>query len=286
MLRRPRGYTIWLVLLIGLFFVGLILTLTGHLGSAEGPLYQILAPVQERFHKTGQKIADLVQTARDLRDLRERNEQLTELVNELAVENVRLKELEAENEILRRLMDFADSSLGHEFKATAVRARVVGWEPGNLFQHILISAGAEEGLDIGMPVVTERGLVGRIEDIYPKAARVRLLIDTDSSVNALVQRTRATGIVKGRPGKQLVMDYLPQEEDVVAVGDIVLTSGLGGGYPRQLVIGQVVEVTEKDYEMFQQAVLRPTVDFDRLEIVLVITNFVPLATGTTTTETE
>jgi rod shape-determining protein MreC len=128
-----------------------------------------------------------------------------------------------------------------------------------------------------MPVVTERGLVGRVETVYPTLSKVRLIIDTSSAVSALVQRTRATGVVKGQPGGELVLDYLPQGQDVVAVGDVVLTSGAGGGFPRQLVIGQVIEIRQKDYEMFQQAVLRPTVDFDRLEVVLIITNFVPLS---------
>ena len=276
MLKRPRNYTVWLILLICLFVAGLVLALTGNLDDAEGPLFRLLAPLQERLSAVGQGISDVIQTTRDLRDLRDRNEQLTELVNELAVENVRLKELEAENAILRDLLDYADASLGSDFTATEVRTRVVSWEPSNLLQYIMISAGTEDGLAVGMPVVTERGLVGRIDEVYPRSARVRLIIDADSSVNALVQRTRATGIVTGGAGRQLTLDYLPQEGDVVAVGDIILTSGLGGGFPRRLVIGQVVEIIQKDYEIFQQAIIRPTVDFDRLEIVLVITNFSPL----------
>jgi rod shape-determining protein MreC len=279
-LKRPRNYTIWLILLVCLFVVGLALALTGDLGQAEGPLLRLLLPLQEGSSRIGQGVSDAIQTARDLRDLRERNEQLTQLVNELAVENVRLNELDAENAILRDLLDYVDASLGSDFKATEIRTRVVGWEPGNLLQYIMLSAGAEDGLAVGMPVVTERGLVGRIDEVFPRSARVRLIIDGDSSVNALVQRTRATGIVKGVAGRQLVLDYLPQEGDVVAVGDIVLTSGLGGGFPRRLVIGQVVEVVQKDYEIFQQAIIRPTVDFDRLEIVLVITNFSPLSSET------
>lgn len=286
MLQRPRSYGIWLIVLTLLFVIGFILAVTGSLGSALDPISRVLTPILAPLSTVGEGIADGLQTLRDLRDLRDRNEQLTELVNELAVENVRLKELEAENEILRELLAFADSSLGSDFKATEVRTRVVSWEPGNLLQHIVISAGTDDGLAVGMPVVTERGLVGRIEEVYPRSARVRLIIDAGSSVNALVQRTRATGIVKGAPGRQLVMEYLPQEADVVAVGDIILTSGLGGGYPRRLVIGQVIEVTQKDYEIFQRAVIRPTVDFDRLEIVLAITNFAPLSRDTTGTQAE
>lgn len=265
-----------MVVLGALLILGIVLDRIGLLNPAEGGVFRVFEPVQSAFVGIGEGVSDLVQTARDLRDLRQRNQQLVELVNQLAVENVRLKEVEAENEILRRLLDFAQSSPGHTFKAAEVRTRVVGRQPDNISQFILIAAGSNDGIQAGMPVVTERGLVGRVETVYPTLSKVRLIIDTSSAVSALVQRTRATGVAKGRPGGELVLDYLPQGQDVVAVGDVVLTSGAGGGFPRQLVIGQVIEIRQKDYEMFQQAILRPTVDFDRLEVVLIITNFVPL----------
>ncbi|MBC7242956.1 MAG: rod shape-determining protein MreC [Anaerolineae bacterium] len=275
-MKRWRGYSLWMVVLGALLILGIVLDRIGLLNPAEGGVFRVFEPVQSAFVGIGEGVSDLVQTARDLRDLRQRNQQLVELVNQLAVENVRLKEVEAENEILRRLLDFAQSSPGHTFKAAEVRTRVVGRQPDNISQFILIAAGSNDGIQAGMPVVTERGLVGRVETVYPTLSKVRLIIDTSSAVSALVQRTRATGVVKGRPGGELVLDYLPQGQDVVAVGDVVLTSGAGGGFPRQLVIGQVIEIRQKDYEMFQQAILRPTVDFDRLEVVLIITNFVPL----------
>jgi rod shape-determining protein MreC len=274
--RKSRGYTIWLVILLSLMIAGLALARTGHLRAIEGGFYRFTAPVQEQFGAMGRSIAELFQTFRDLRDLRQQNEQLTELANQLAVENVRLKELQAENEVLRRLVNFAESSASGEFKAAEVRARVVGYEPNSLLQYIIIAAGSDDGIAVGMPVVTERGLVGRVEQIYPTAARVRLIIDSDSSVNALVQRTRAPGIIKGQLGGALLLDYVPQGEGAVALGDWILTSGLGGGFPRQIYIGQVTDLQRKEYEMFQRAQVRPAVDFSRLEIVLVITNFIPL----------
>ncbi len=82
-------------------------------------------------------------------------------------------------------------------------------------------------------------------------------------------------MVNGRAGAQPVMEFIPQDADV-GVGDVIITSGLGGNFPKNLVIGQVVEVRQRDFEMFQQATIRPTVNFDRLEFVLVITNFQPL----------
>jgi rod shape-determining protein MreC len=282
--KRPRGYTIWLATLLSIVIAGLVLAQTGQLPQVEGGILRLLVPVQNWFSSVGHSASDIVQTTRDLRDLRQRNQQLTELVNQLAVENIRLKETEADYETLGRLLGFAEaeSNATREFKAVEVRARVIGREPSNLLQYIIIAVGAQDGMEIGMPAVTENGLVGRIEVVFPTASRVRLITDADSSVNVLVQRTRATGVVKGQAGGRLILDYLPQGEDVVSVGDIILTSGLGGGFPRQLVVGQVVSVQQKDYELFQTAEVRPTVDFDRLEIVLVITNFVPLALETDT----
>ena len=126
-----------------------------------------------------------------------------------------------------------------------------------------------------MPVVTERGLVGRVHKVGPVSSTVLLITDPSSGVPALLQRNRLVGVVNGRAGSEPVMDYIPQDADV-SEGDLVITSGLGGGFPKNLVIGQIVAVHQRDYEMFQQATIRPTVDFDHLEFVQVITNFKPL----------
>jgi rod shape-determining protein MreC len=97
-------------------------------------------------------------------------------------------------------------------------------------------------------------------------------MDVSSAVNALVQSSRATGLVKGQPDGTLVMDFIPLEEKVKP-GDIVLTSGLGGELPRSLVIGTVTDVMKRDIDLFQSAALKPAVDLNRLEIVQVIMNF-------------
>ena len=125
-----------------------------------------------------------------------------------------------------------------------------------------------------MPVVTGgAGLVGRIAQVGPRTAKVRLLTDPDSAIAALLQTSRVTGLVVGQPDGTLRMEYIPQDENL-DVGDIVLTSGLGGGVmPKELVIGQVVEVQKMDHELHQAAIVRPAADFSRLELVLVITAF-------------
>lgn len=117
--------------------------------------------------------------------------------------------------------------------------------------------------------------MGHIHKVGANWAKVLLIIDPSSSVAALVQSSRAPGLVSGRLGQDLVMDYIPQEE-TVSVGDVILTSGMSGNYPKELLIGQVLEVEQRDIDPFQRAIVRPSVSFEKLETVLVITTFGPL----------
>ena len=123
-----------------------------------------------------------------------------------------------------------------------------------------------------MTVVTERGLVGQISEVGETSSKVLLITDPLSAVNSVLQTSRATGMVKGISGGQIFLDEVPQGASI-ELGDIVLTSGLGGTFPRGLVVGQVTDVSEQDVEMFQTAALHATVDFNKLEVVLVIVSF-------------
>jgi rod shape-determining protein MreC len=188
------------------------------------------------------------------------------------IENVRLKEFEAQNEDLRKKLNFAETHPEYALRAAQVKGRVIGAEPNNLLSMLIIDVGKRHGVAKGMPVVTERGLVGHIHTVGTNWGRVLLIVDPSSSVAAMIQSSRAQGVVSGHLEHELIVDYIPQAK-TVSVGDIVLTSGMGGRYPQALVIGQVSEVQRRDIETFQQAIIRPSVDFGQLETVLVITNF-------------
>jgi rod shape-determining protein MreC len=255
-------------LLIFLSIVGLAFHQSEQLKPIEELALYIIAPLQSRIASISKGIEDVVRTVRDFGELRRRNDELQELVNKLIIENVRLKELEEENERLRRLLRFTRTNLSYDYRA----AEIVGRDPSNILRFLIINIGSEQGIEKGMPVVTERGLVGRIQSVGPNWAKVLLITDPSSSVSALVQSSRATGIVEGKMGGGLTMKYIPQGERI-GIGDIVLTSGLGGNLPKGIIIGQVTSVHQSDIEMFQRAQIRPTVDFNKLEIVLVIINF-------------
>jgi rod shape-determining protein MreC len=258
-----------------LVVVGLVLDELGALTPLEGVFLQLMTPVQRLASSLTGQAFDTSTTWRDLRDLRSRNEQLESLADQLMVENVRLNEFGAQNEDLRKKLNFAETHPEYMIKAAEVKGRVIGSEPNNFMSILIIDIGKRHGVSKGMPVVTERGLVGHIRSVGTNWAKVLLIIDPSSSVAAMTQSMRAPGIVSGRLSHDLVMDYIPQEEEV-AVGDVVLTSGMGGSYPKALVIGQVTEVRQRDIEAFQHAIVHPSVNFQKLETVLVITGFEPV----------
>ena len=264
-----RRVALVLVLLAGLL-AGILLRPMGYLKRAEDAAFTLFAPLQYSFHWVATRITHGIQMIRDLRALQSRVIELQETVDRLMIENLRLREAEIERTVLREQLQFKLANPTYELLA----AEVIGRDPSNLLHYVIIDRGAEDGLAVGMPVVTARGLVGSITTAYPHSARVMLLTDPASSVNALIQSSRATGILQGQGRASLTLRYVEQSEQV-QVGDIVLTSGLGGNFPKRLVIGQVRAVQRSDVEMFQEILVQSAVDFDRLEVVLVVQGFVP-----------
>ena len=259
------------VLIIGSFLV----SQTPLIRPVRNILSQVLAPIQTQMSKISEGIGDLVQGGRDLEQLREENRQLRIQVDRLSVDNLHLKEAEAENTRLRELLNFRQTHPSYAIQGGEVVGRAIGASPSNLLQELTIDLGARDGILASMTVVTDQGLVGRILEVYPTSSRVLLITDARSSVAAVLQRNRAAGLVEGRPGGRLVMTGIRQDQ-VVAVGDIVETSGMGGNLPKGLIIGQVTKVVRTDVQMFQEAEVAPVVTLGNAERVLVVTAFEPM----------
>jgi len=284
---KRTAWRTWLPLvLLVLSVTSLVLHEMGLLAPVEDGLQYVFAPLQRSATALVEGIADLFQTVQDVRELQAQVEELQAQVDALTIENIRLREFEAEATQLRGLLNFAAENptwalrggdvVGPAACANAPCGEIVGQEPNPYLRYLSINVGAEEGVEVGMPVVTGGAvLIGRTAEVGPHTTKVQLLADTASGVAAMLQRSRATGLVVGRPDGTLRMIYIPQEDEV-QVGDVVLTSGLGGVLPRGLVIGQVSEVRQQDFALFQEAVVRPAVDYRRVELVLVITSFQPL----------
>jgi rod shape-determining protein MreC len=275
--RRVSGSGWLFLVLASVSIILLILSSTGRMTPIEGALSAAGKPFLKAFNDVGRQVDNVASTVRDLSTLRSENRRLQAMVDTLTIDNARLAEVQTENQQMRELLRFRQLNPFYDFRGGQVIARVISRGPTNYLSALSIDLGAEQGIAPGMPVVTERGLVGRVQKVGPTTATVLLITDPASGVQSMIKRenSRAVGVVNGQAGEQPMMDYIAQEADV-AVGDEVITSGLGGNFPKGLTIGQVIEVKKKDFDMYQQAVVRPTVDFNRLEFVLVITNFQPL----------
>ena len=256
------------------------------LAPVERGLQVVLAPLQRAATALARSIGDLSQGVQEGRELRARVAELEEQVNALTIENVRLREYEAEVVQLRGLLGFVEANPTWAFLGADVVGRsacinvpcgeVVGQEPNPYLRYLTINVGQADGVAMGMPVVTGGAvLVGRVVETGIHTSKVRLVTDTGHSVAAILQQSRATGLVVGQADGSLRMLYIPQE-DTVQVGDVVLTSGLGGAFPRGLVLGQVTQVVRQDFALFQEAIVNPAVDYRRVELTLVITSFQPL----------
>lgn len=272
MTRMQRGGT----LLFLLFFVTLAATIlildrANRLQPAKDLVARATAPIQGILASGTRQVRNLQEFLIDVEECRARNEGLQSLVDQLIIENVRLREAEIENVNLRAQLNFKQANPSFEL----LSAQVIGRDPSNLAGYLIIDRGREEGVAVDMPVLTDRGLVGRVTETAPHSSKIILITDPSSSVNALIQESRATGVVQGSIPQGLVMRYILQTEEVKP-GDLVLTSGLGGRFPTRLIVGQVTSVVKRDVELFQEAHIRPSVDFGRLEMVMVLTSFYPI----------
>ena len=248
---------------------------TGRLEPIQSFITQVTSPAQLGATGATENATSFVDFVLEFRTLRQRNSELEQINSNLLVENFRLREVERENQQLREMLEFATTRPGLELRGAQIVARVIGQESNNFLDFIMLDLGSVHGIAVGMPVVTDQGLVGRISEVTNTTSKVLLITDISSSVNALLQSSRVNGVVRGSPAGDLVMDYIPQGA-LFSVGEIVLTSGLGGNFPKGIPLGQVVDIRQRDIDVFQQAVVQPTVDFGSLELVMVVTNFDPL----------
>lgn len=262
----------WLVILLALGAAAAFVRVPG-VGPVSGVLLDVVAPIQELVfggyrETTGRSLATVEELVLENQRLRAENERLTQ-------EAIQAPELARENEELRELLGLRKAGQNWQW----LEARVIGFDATNLVRSATLNRGGREGIVDGMTVMTGRGLVGRIVKLSPTASRVLLLTDPSSSVNAMVQRSRARGVLYGQRGpagsNQTIMKFIPQGEEIRA-GDRVITSGLGGIFPEGIAIGQVAQVRQRDTDMFQEALIEPYVDLTRLEEAFVVMNHLPV----------
>ncbi|HWQ83023.1 MAG TPA: rod shape-determining protein MreC [Anaerolineales bacterium] len=268
---KPSTRTLQIIVLVLLVAGAILLALGGYLAPVSR---YVLAPVvnaQTWLATRYQAIENFFNAPQDLARLRQTNQELEAEVARLEAEIINLNQQLSETRVLSALVDFARAQPENRYLAAAV----IGRDPSPFLQDLIINRGSDDGIRRGMPVVTDRGLVGRISRVTANAASIQLITDPATIVNIRLEPSRAQAVLIGSITGEVTLEQIPQSAEVQP-GDLLLTSGLGGNYPGNILIGQITGVRSRDLDLFQSASVQPTVEFDQLEIVLIITNFNPI----------
>lgn len=235
--------------------------------QVEEKVIEALAPLEAGLHVISDWIEARVQSVAELGRLRADNARLRAELERLTALETEYWDLRNENERMKSLLDFKQES-PHRL----VAAQVIGRNADNWFSSITINRGSDVGVAKDMPVITTAGLVGRVVKVTPHTATVMLLLDPSSGAGGMVQRSGDAGIVIGQGTDKtspIVINLFARDADVM-VGDTIITSGLGGTFPKGLLIGQVEQVSLHDYGLYRSATIKPAADFGRLQEVMVV----------------
>ncbi|MCR4398546.1 MAG: rod shape-determining protein MreC [Firmicutes bacterium] len=231
----------------------------------ENLVNDVVLPAQALAFRVSQALRSVGAWFSDVRTLRRENEELKKRIAEMDYVRVQLEEALSENRRLRELVGFIEES-GFSF----IPAAVVGRNPDNWFSALVLDRGSRHGVVRDSPVVSSKGLVGRTTKVTERTSTVMLLLDPDSSVGVIVERSRDAGIVFGGRGDGRVKMTMFSRDADVREGDLVVTSGLGSVFPKGILVGYVERVEREDYGLTKSALVRPAGDFGRMEEVLIV----------------
>lgn len=225
----------------------------------------MIAPFQDAVTSSIQFVKDIWRHYFDLVSAAKENVALKKLLSQALEKDHQYIEIELSNQRLRKFLNFQKTRT-----IQTVSAEVVGRDPSPWFKSVIIDKGKADGIQKGCPVVVPEGIAGQVVSASAHYAKVLLIIDRNSAVDALVQRSRARGIIRGMASESCSFYYVLRQDDI-RVGDEVISSGIDGVYPKGLRIGYVSGVIRRNSGMFQEVDVTPHVDFEKLEEVLVIT---------------
>ncbi len=267
--KSPKAVPLYVFIMIAIGLI--ILALGGYLTPISRIVLGPFISIQTWLTERSQAIQNLLNAPADVTSLRQENTELRAEIARLQEQIIGIQQELTEAQVLASLVDYARSRSENRYVAAAV----IGRDPSPFMHYVIINRGSDDGLRRGMPVVTQLGLVGQIEAVTASAARVQLINDPGSTVNVLLQQSETEAVLVGDISGELDVEYIPQSANIQA-GDIIMTSGYGGNYPANILVGQVSTIRSNAYDLFQSASVQPAVDFSQLEIVLVIVNFQPI----------
>ncbi|MBF0272386.1 MAG: rod shape-determining protein MreC [Magnetococcales bacterium] len=261
LLREYRNAISVFITLMVAFFLLLMAggTVSGDRHGIREAILQITGSVQSLLSRPVSTIERFQDRMSELSRLDRENRQYKAEVERLRPLGIRLEELEQENHRLKSLLQMRPDPA---FRALAVR--VVGDSSSAFARSYILNAGRQDGVIVNAPVTVPEGLVGRVVRASDTASLVISLLDLNSRVPVLIQRSRVKAVSAGQNNTRLNLEYLPKDADVV-IGDLVVTSGTGGIFPKGLAVGKVVSLEPGREGLFREAKVQPMVDFDRIE---------------------
>ena len=272
-IRRRTGYLFLAVIVGHVILISTQVTTKRGVPMLEDAVFGVFSEVQRGANAVTTGVRTSWQDYFALQQVRSENDQLKKDIGDLRVRLQEERALAQQTQSLQKLLDLKSST---ELSTTGASVIAGGASPE--FRTITVDKGSQDGLRADMAVIAPAGVVGRVIQPSSRASKVQLLIDRNAAAGALIERTRAQGVVVGSGAEDLRMEYVPGSAEVKA-GDVVVTSGIDGIYPKGFVIGQIQSI-RRAAGGYSDIVIKPAVDFTSLEAVLIVVA-PPAATGDT-----
>ncbi len=266
---KSKLFLLILATVIILIGIGISAGRGGRNGWAGSLINTAFSPFQKFFTFAGQRIESGLTFLKDIKAVKEENERLRKQVEQLTKENATLKSYEDKIQELRKALNLKDRFSDYD----AIGANIIATDMGNWFNVFIIDRGSRDGIRVNYPVISGNGLVGYVVSADPFTSKIVAITDMDSTVYGRIIKTgdlvRVRGDLSLKDQGLCVMDHIDTNVDV-AYGDIIETSGLGGIYPKGIVIGKVRQVVQSENDLYRYAIIEPAVDFKKLEEVVVL----------------
>jgi len=243
-----------------------ILNLSPFSTAIKGFFYSISEPVQVWLWEKGITTSGLFKGILEAESLNEENKVLVARNQELLSENIQLEQFKKENELLRTALD-----LGLEKEFELVLAQVIAKDTGR--DYLVVNKGFQHGMKFGFPVITEsKVLIGKIAETYENFSKIELLTEENNSFDIEIFKKEIYSLAKGNGNFQIILDLIPKEQSI-EIGDKVITSALGGNFPKGLLVGEIESIEKSDIEAFQQAQVKPDFEIRDLKDIFIIKGF-------------
>lgn len=250
----------------GVCLLLLTLQMRGRAAGASDALAIFTTPVQTVVSRINRTAFGLWSTYQDWKNVRAENRRLRDEAQRLRVESLRVSEVDEENRRLRRLLQLKEA-----LPLETISGEIIGREWGGWVRSLTVNRGRTSRVVRLTAVIGPDGLIGRIVDVRGGSSVVQVLTDPASTVGAHVVRTRTPGIIEGEPRGTIRFKYMARDGAGMQVGDMVVTSGLGGLFPRGIPIGRIRSIDDRGSALFHYAQIAPAVDFARIDEVLLLT---------------